>query len=76
MEVAPNVFKKGEKSDFDRMLDDILGRVKTTALHTSAQVKAEAAARGSLLSSGTPIDAGTKTNTAATRAGKTSRRKP
>ncbi len=37
------------------MLDDILGRAKTTALQTSAQVEAESAARGSLLSSGTPI---------------------
>jgi hypothetical protein len=55
MSVALNVFKRGEKSDFERMLDDILSRAKTIALHTSAQVEAEAAARGSLLSSGTPI---------------------
>ena len=37
------------------MLDDILGRAKTTALHVSAQVEADAAAHGSSLSSGTPI---------------------
>lgn len=37
------------------MLDDILGRAKTAALQTSAQVEAEAAKRGTLLSSGTPI---------------------
>lgn len=52
---AHNVFKTGQKADFERMLDDILGRAKTTALHTSAQVEAESAARGSLLSSGTPV---------------------
>jgi hypothetical protein len=55
MGLAHNVFRTGERTDFERMLDDILGRAKTTALHTSAQVEAEAAARGSLLSSGTPI---------------------
>jgi hypothetical protein len=53
--LAHNVFRTGEKADFERMLGDILGRAKTTALHTSAQVEAESAARGSLLSSGTPI---------------------
>jgi hypothetical protein len=49
------VFRTGDKADFERMLDDILGRAKTKALHTSAQVEAEAAKNGSLLSSGTPI---------------------
>jgi hypothetical protein len=49
------VFKTGDKSDFERMLDDILSRAKTQALHTSAQVEAEAAKNGALLSSGTPI---------------------
>lgn len=55
MGLAHNVFRMGEKADFERMLDDMLGRAKTTALHTSAQVEAESAARGSLLSSSTPI---------------------
>jgi hypothetical protein len=37
------------------MLDDILDRAKTASATTSAQVQAESAARGSLLSSGTVI---------------------
>jgi len=37
------------------MLDDILASAKTAALTTSAQVEHESAARGTLLSSGTPI---------------------
>lgn len=37
------------------MLDDILGSAKTTALTTSTQVEHESAARGTFLSSGTPI---------------------
>lgn len=49
------MFRTGEKADFERMLDDLLSRAKTSALTTSAQVEAESAARGSLLSSGTPI---------------------
>jgi len=49
------VFRTGEKIDFDRMLDDILARAKTLAVSTSAQVEAESAARGTLLSSGTPV---------------------
>jgi hypothetical protein len=55
MGVAYNVFRTGEMSDFERMLDDILGRAKTAALTTAAQVEAESAARGTLLSSGTAI---------------------
>jgi hypothetical protein len=50
-----SVFRTGEKIDFDRMLDDILARAKTLAVSTSAQVEAESAARGTLLSSGTPV---------------------
>lgn len=49
------MFRTGQKADFERMLDDILVRAKTAALYTSAQVEAESAARGTLLSSGTPI---------------------
>jgi hypothetical protein len=49
------MFRTGEKADFERMLDDILSRAKTSALTTSAQVEAESAARGALLSSGTSI---------------------
>ena len=49
------MFKTGEKSDFERMLDHILGSAKAAALTTSAQVEHESAARGTLLSSGTPI---------------------
>jgi hypothetical protein len=49
------MFRTGEKADFERMLDDILGRAKTAAVSTSGQVEAESAARGTLLSSGTPI---------------------
>jgi hypothetical protein len=49
------MFCAGEKVDFERMLDDILSRAKTSALTTSAQVEGEFAARGALLSSGTPI---------------------
>jgi hypothetical protein len=55
MRLAQNVFRTGEKTDFERMLDDILGSAKTAALSTSAQVEHESAARGTLLSSGTPI---------------------
>lgn len=55
MGVTFNVFKKGEKSDFERMLDDILDRVKIAASMISTQVEHEAAARGTLASSGTPI---------------------
>jgi hypothetical protein len=49
------VFRTGEKADFDRMLDDILVKSKLQADHTAVQVEHEAAARGSLMSSGTPI---------------------
>jgi len=49
------MFRTGEKADFERMLDDILARAKTAALYASAQVEAETAARGTLLSSGTPV---------------------
>jgi hypothetical protein len=49
------MFRTGDKADFERMLDDILGRAKTVAVSTSGQVEAESAARGTLLSSGTPI---------------------
>ena len=49
------MFRTAEKTDFERMLDSILERAKTAALSTSAQVEAESAARGTLLSSGTPI---------------------
>jgi hypothetical protein len=49
------VFRTADKSDFQRMLDDILGRAKIAATTTSTQVEHEAAARGTLASSGTPI---------------------
>lgn len=49
------MFRTGEKSDFERMLDGILGRAKSAGLSISAQVEAESAARGSLLSSGVPL---------------------
>ena len=49
------MFKTGGREDFERMLDDILGRAKIEADLASVQVEHEAAARGSLLSSGTPI---------------------
>lgn len=49
------VFRPGDTKDFERMLDDILDRAKTASATTSAQVQAESAARGSLLSSGTVI---------------------
>jgi hypothetical protein len=45
MGVAHNVFGTGETSDFERMLDDILGRAKTAALTTAAQVEAPRIAR-------------------------------
>jgi hypothetical protein len=50
-----NVFRTGDKADFERMLNDILDRVKIAASITSTQVEHEAAARGTLASSGTPI---------------------
>ena len=40
------MFRTGDKADFERMLDDILSRAKTSSLTTSAQVEAESAARG------------------------------
>src|SRR5919109_1649597 len=49
------MFRTGNQTDFDRMLNDILRRAKTTAADTSNQIQAAAAARGSLLSSGTAI---------------------
>jgi hypothetical protein len=49
------MFRTGDKADFDRMLDDILGRAKATASETALQVQHEFAVRGALLSSGTPI---------------------
>jgi hypothetical protein len=49
------VFRAGDTKDFERMLDDILSRAKTASATTSAQVQAEAAARGSLMCSGTVI---------------------
>jgi hypothetical protein len=55
MRLAHTVFRTGEKTDFERMLDDILASAKTAALTTSTQVEHESAARGTLLSSGTPI---------------------
>lgn len=48
------MFRTGEKTDFERMLDDVLGRAKTAAVSTAAQVEAESAARGTFLSSGVP----------------------
>ncbi len=49
------MFRTGDKTDFERMLDNILGRAKTAAMYTCAEVEAEAAKRGTLLSSGTPV---------------------
>lgn len=49
------MFRTGDKADFDRMLDDILGRAKAAAAEATLQVEHEFAARGALLSSGTPI---------------------
>lgn len=49
------MFRTGNKADFERMLDDILGRAKAAAVTTAAQVEAESAACGTLMSSGTPI---------------------
>ena len=49
------MFRAGDTKDFERMLDDILSRAKTASATTSAQAQAEAAARGSLMSSGTVI---------------------
>jgi hypothetical protein len=37
------------------MLDDILDRARAAAVYAAGQVEAESAARGTLLSSGTPI---------------------
>jgi len=48
------MFRTGEKTGFERMLDGILGRAKIAALNSAAQVEAEFAARGVLMSSGTP----------------------
>jgi len=49
------MFRTGEKADFERMLDDMLGGAKHEAELASVQVEHEAAAHGSLLSSGTPM---------------------
>jgi hypothetical protein len=38
MGLAHNLFRTAEKGDFERMLDDMLSRSKTAALHTCAQV--------------------------------------
>jgi len=55
MTIAQIMFRTGDKSDFERMLSAMLSRAKTEALQITAQVEAEAASRGSVLSSGTPI---------------------
>lgn len=55
MGLAHTVFRTGEKTDFERMLDEILASAKSAALTTTTQVEHESAARGTLLSSGTPI---------------------
>lgn len=49
------MFRAGNKADFERMLNDILTRAETTSVNAAAQVEAESAARGALMSSGTPI---------------------
>ncbi len=49
------MFRTGEKADFDRMLDDILGKAKRQADRAAVQVEHEASARGSLISTGTAI---------------------
>jgi hypothetical protein len=50
-----SMFRTGDKADFNRMLDDILRRAKAAATEATLQVEREFAARGALLSSGTPI---------------------
>jgi hypothetical protein len=49
------MFRTGDNADFGRMLDDILARAKVAAASTAAQVTAESSARGTLMSSGTPV---------------------
>jgi hypothetical protein len=58
------VFRTGDRVDFERMLDDILGRATIAALTAATQVEHEAAARGTLASSGTPIVMGAAADTA------------
>jgi hypothetical protein len=55
MAIVQMMFGTGDKADFERMLNAMLLRVKTEASRISAQVEAEAASRGSVLSSGTSI---------------------
>jgi len=50
-----NMFRTGDKADFERMLDDILDRAKDAAANLSLKVEADSSARGALLSSGVPI---------------------
>lgn len=54
-ELQELMFRTGEKTDFERMLEDILGRARVSAAETAVQVEHESAARGALLSSGTII---------------------
>lgn len=49
------MFRIAEKPDFERMLDDILGRAKEAAASLALQVDAECSASGNLHSSGVPI---------------------
>lgn len=53
--IAQMMFGTGDKADFERMLNAMLLRAKTEASRISAQVEAQAASHGSVLSSGTPI---------------------
>jgi hypothetical protein len=55
MTIVQKMFRRGDKADFERMLSTLLMRAKTDALQITAQVEAEAASHGSVLSSGTPI---------------------
>jgi len=55
MAIAQMMFDTGDKADFERMLNAMLLRAKTEASRISAQIEAEAASHGSVLSSGTPI---------------------
>jgi hypothetical protein len=49
------VFRKGDKSDFDRMLAAMVNRSKTEALMACAQVQSEFARQGAYKSSRLPI---------------------
>ena len=59
------MFRTGERTDFERMLADILARAKAAAVNTAGQIEAEASARGGSVVLGDRFSYGTTHHTPA-----------